>query len=107
MAHGDQELVASLVRSISKKLEWELLTSQTDSLRLTVREHAREVSMQIPRADFEEAKEDAMARNRLREQIKRTRKRIRDAKEPYMPWRLPKIEPLGVPGPRAGGWNRR
>lgn len=107
MAQDHQVILGAIVRSIDKKLEWEAIASQGDVVRLTVRQHGGEASIDIRRSEIAEALEDNVARNRLRERIKRARKRIIDSKPPYMPWRLPKIEPIGAPGPRSGWGSAR
>ncbi|MBM4265740.1 MAG: hypothetical protein FJ144_03845 [Deltaproteobacteria bacterium] len=110
MAQEDTELLRELIKSIDKKLDWETLSSRDERVRITLRSHFGETVAEIPHAELEAAREDGVARNRLRERLKRARKRIVDAKPPYMPWRLPKIEPIGAPGPRqswGGGGGRR
>jgi hypothetical protein len=103
MAQDHQVILGAIVRSIDKKLEWEAIASQGDVVRLTLRQpHGGEASMEVKRAEIAEALEDNVVRNRLRERVKRARKRIIDSRPPYMPWRLPKIEPIGAPGPRSG-----
>lgn len=102
MAQDHQVVLGSLVRSIDKKLEWEALASQGEIVRLTIRQAHGEASIDVTRAEIAAALEPGSERNRLRERIKRARKRIFDSRPPYMPWRLPKIEPLGAPGPRSG-----
>lgn len=102
MAQDHQNILGSIVRSIDKKLEWEAIPSQGDVVRLTLRQAHGEASIDVPRSEIAEAAEDNVTRNRLRERVKRARKRIFDSRPPYMPWRLPKIEPIGAPGPRSG-----
>lgn len=98
-------ILGAIVRSIDKKLEWEALASQGDLVRLTVRQAGGETSIDVTRAEIAAAVEPGVERNQLRERVKRAQKRIFDSKPPYMPWRLPKIEPIGAPGPRTGGWG--
>jgi hypothetical protein len=105
MAQDHQNLISAIIRSIDKKIDWEVISAQNDLFRLTVRQAHGEASVDISRADLEAALQGGLARNKLRERIKRTRKRIFDARKPYMPWRLPKIEPIGAPGPRSSGWG--
>ncbi len=105
MAQEHQIILGAIVRSIDKKLEWEALSAQGDQVRLTLRQAGGETSMDISRAVVAAAAEPGVERNQLRERVKRAQKRIYDAKPPYMPWRLPKIEPIGAPGPRSGGWG--
>ena len=105
MAQEHQVILGAIVRSIDKKLEWEALSSQGDMVRLTVRQAGGETSLDVPRAEIAAAADAGVDRNRLRERVKRAQKRIFDSKPPYMPWRLPKIEPIGAPGPRGGGWG--
>ncbi len=102
MAQDHQVILGSIVRSIDKKLEWEAIPSQGDVIRLTLRQAQGEASIDVSRTEIAEAAENNVARNKLRERIKRARKRIFDSRPPYMPWRLPKIEPIGAPGPRSG-----
>ncbi len=104
MAQADQELLRSVIRSIDKKIAWEPLTSKDDKVRINLRVAQGETVVEIPSDEVEEAHEGGAARNRLRERLKRGKKRILDAAPPYMPWVLPKIEPIGAPGPR-GGWG--
>lgn len=105
MAQEHQVILGAIVRSIDKKLEWEALASQGDIVRLTVRQAGTETSIDVTRAEIAAAVEPGVDRNQLRERVKRAQKRIYDSKPPYMPWRLPKIEPIGAPGPRTGGWG--
>jgi hypothetical protein len=105
MAQEHQVILGAIVRSIDKKLEWEALASQGDIVRLTVRQAGAETSIDVTRGEISAAIEPGVDRNRLRERVKRAQKRIYDSKPPYMPWRLPKIEPIGAPGPRTGGWG--
>ncbi|MFN8600860.1 MAG: hypothetical protein U0842_10330 [Candidatus Binatia bacterium] len=105
MAQEHQVILGAIVRSIDKKLEWEALSAQGDLVRLTVRQAGGEASMDVTRAEIAAATEPGIDRNRLRERVKRAQKRIFDGKPAYMPWRLPKIEPIGAPGPRSGGWG--
>ena len=105
MAQEHQVILGAIVRSIDKKLEWEALSAQGDLVRLTVRQAGGEASMDVTRAEISAATEPGIDRNRLRERVKRAQKRIFDGKPAYMPWRLPKIEPIGAPGPRSGGWG--
>jgi hypothetical protein len=108
MAQDHQIILGSIVRSIDKKLEWEALSAQGDLVHLTLRQAHGEASLDVPKPDIAEAAEGGVARNKLRERIKRAQKRIFDSHPPYMPWRLPKIEPIGAPGPRSGwGPHRR
>jgi hypothetical protein len=108
MAQEHQVILGAIVKSVDKKLEWEALSSQGDTVRLTIRQAGRETSIDIPRSDVSAAIEPGVDRNRLRERVKRAQKRIYDSRPPYMPWRLPKIEPIGAPGPRSGwGPSRR
>jgi hypothetical protein len=102
MSQEDQELVRSLVRSINKKVDWEAIQTQDQGLRVTLRTPSSEASIDVSRAEVHAALDGAVARNRLRERIKRCRARMFLARKPYMPWRLPKIEPVGAPGPRSG-----
>ncbi len=105
MAQEDQELVRSLVRSVDKKLDWEAITTQDHGLRVTLRISNGEACIDLPRTEINAALDGAIARYRLRERIKRARQRMLTPRRPYMPWRLPKIEPIGAPGPRGGGWG--
>lgn len=108
MAQEHQTVLGGIVRSIDKKLEWESIGAQGDMVRLTVRQAGKETSLDVSRAEISAAAEPGVDRNRLRERVKRAQKRIFDSKPAYMPWRLPKIEPIGAPGPRAGwGPSRR
>ncbi|HZR80625.1 MAG TPA: hypothetical protein VFD92_05975 [Candidatus Binatia bacterium] len=102
MAQEDQELVRTIVRSVDKKLEWEAIPTQDQGLRVTLRHPLGESSMDVSRSEVHAALDSQVDRNRLRERIKRCRQRVFDARKPYMPWRLPKIEPIGAPGPRSG-----
>jgi hypothetical protein len=104
MAQEDQDLVKSIVRSVDKKLEWDAIPTQDQGLRVTVRLSAGEGSFDVSRAQLDAALDGAIARNDLRERVKRARLRALTPRKPYMPWRLPKIEPVGAPGPR-GGWG--
>ena len=104
MAQEDQELLRGLVRSVDKKLEWEAISTQDQGMRLTIRQSRGEAVLDVTRTEINAALEGAIARNRLRERIKRSRQRLFIPRQPYMPWRLPKIEPIGAPGPR-GGWG--
>ena len=104
MATQDQELIRSVIRSIDKKMTWEPLTSKDDRLRISLKTALGETVVEVPNSEVEEAHEEPLARNRLRERLKRGRKRIRDARPLEMPWVLPKVEPIGAPGPR-GGWG--
>lgn len=104
MAQEDQELLRSVIRSIDKKIEWEPLTSKDDKVRINLRTARGETVVEIPSDEVEAAHDGGASRNRLRERLKRGKKRIRDAQPPYTPWVLPKIEPVGAPGPR-GGWG--
>ena len=105
MAQEHQIILGSIVRSIDKKLEWEALSAQGDLVRLTLRQAGGETSLDVTRTEIAAAVEPGVDRNQLRERVKRARKRIYDSKPAYMPWRLPKIEPIGAPGPRSGGWG--
>jgi hypothetical protein len=111
MAQEDQGLLRSVIRSIDKRIEWELLTSKDDRVRINMRTSMGETVVEIPSSEIQEAHDGGGARNRLRERLKRGQKRIRDARPAYMPWVLPKIEPIGAPGPRGswggGGGGRR
>jgi hypothetical protein len=102
MAQEDQDLFRSLVRSIDKKLEWEAIAAQDHAMRLTLRLSHGESTMDVTRVEIANALDNAMGRNRLRERIKRARQRVFDRRRPYMPWKLPKIESIGAPGPRSG-----
>lgn len=104
MAQEDQELLRSVIRSIDKRIKWEPLTSKDDKVRINLRTSRGETVVEIPSAEVVDAHDGGVARNKLRERLKRGKKRILDAGEPYMPWVLPKIEPIGAPGPR-GGWG--
>lgn len=104
MAQEDQDLLRSVIRSIDKKITWEPLTSKDDKVRINLRTGLGETVVEIPGEELQEAHEDLLARNQLRERLKRGKKRIKDARPPYTPWVLPKIEPIGAPGPR-GGWG--
>jgi hypothetical protein len=104
MAQEDHDLVRSIVRSIDKRIDWEAIHTQDQGVRVTLRTPAGEAVMDVTRNETHAALDGAIARNRLRERIKRCRQRIFHAQKPYMPWRLPKIEPIGAPGPR-GGWG--
>ena len=104
MAQADQDLLRSVIRSIDKKIAWEPLTSKDDKVRINMRTTLGETVVELPSELIEEAHEDGLARNELREKLKRGKKRIKDSGKPYMPWVLPKIEPIGAPGPR-GGWG--
>lgn len=104
MAQEHQELVKGIVRSVDKKLEWEALPGPDQGLRVVVRSPRGESSFDVSRADLEAALDGAIARNHLRERVKRARLRTLTPRRPFMPWRLPKIEPVGAPGPR-GGWG--
>jgi hypothetical protein len=105
MAQEHQIILGAIVRSIDKKLDWEALSAQGDLVRLTIRQAGGETSLDVTRTEIAAAVEPGVDRNQLRERVKRARKRIYDSKPPYMPWRLPKIEPIGAPGPRSGGWG--
>jgi hypothetical protein len=105
MAQEHQIILGAIVRSIDKKLEWEALSAQGDIVRLTLRQAHGEANIDVTRAEIADAVEPGVGRNQLRERVKRARQRIYDSKPPYMPWRLPKIEPIGAPGPRSGGWG--
>ena len=105
MAQEDQDLLRSLVRSVDKKLEWEAIASQDHSMRLTLRHPAGESIVDVTRIEIAGALDSAIARNKLRERIKRARQSVFDRRKPYMPWKLPKIEAVGAPGPRSGGWG--
>jgi len=105
MAQGDQNFIRALIRSIDKKLEWEAIQAQNDSMRLLLRHAHAESSMDIPRTELLAAMEGGIAQHKLRERIKRARRGIYENRRPYMPWRLPKIEAVGAP-PRAGGGMR-
>ena len=110
MAQGDQELLRGIIRSISKRLDWDASPASDGAVRLTLRQSDGEAKMAISREELDLASEGGTPLYRLRERVKKTRKRIRDARKPYMPWRLPKIEPIGAPGPRGwsgGGGGRR
>lgn len=108
MAQEHQVILGAIVRSIDKKLEWEALSAQGETVRLTIRQAGGETSIDVTRAEVAAAAEPGVDRNRLRERVKRAQKRIYDSRPPYMPWRLPKIEPIGAPGPRTGwGPSRR
>jgi len=104
MAQEDQDLVRVLIRSIDKRLDWEAIHTQDQGMRVTLRSPNGEAAMDVTRSEIHAALDGAIARSRLRERIKRCRQRIFLSKKPYMPWRLPKIEPIGAPGPR-GGWG--
>jgi hypothetical protein len=104
MAQGDQELLRGIVRSISKRMDWDAAPASDGAIRLTLRQPPDgEAKMAISREELDAASEGGTPLYQLRERVKKTRKRIRDARKPYMPWRLPKIEPIGAPGPR--GWS--
>jgi hypothetical protein len=105
MAQEHQVILGAIVRSIDKKLEWEALSAQGDIVRLTVRQAHGEANIDVTRAEIADAIEPGVGRNHLRERVKRARQRIYNSRPPYMPWRLPKIEPIGAPGPRSGGWG--
>jgi len=105
MAQEHQIVLGGIVRSIDKKLDWEALSAQGDIVRLTVRQAHGEASIDVTRNEIAAALEPGVDRNRLRERVKRAKQRIYDSRPPYMPWRLPKIEPIGAPGPRSGGWG--
>jgi hypothetical protein len=107
MAQGDHELIRSIVRSVSKRLEWDASPAGEGSVRLQLRQPDGEARLEVSRDELDAAFEGGMARYRLRERVKRARKRIRDSRKPYMPWRLPKIEPIGAPGPRGWSGGRR
>lgn len=105
MAQEDQELVRGIVRSIDKKIDWEAISTQDQGVRLTLRASHGEASLDLAKTEIHAALDGAVARYRLRERIKRMRRRLLLPRKPYMPWRLPKIEPVGAPGPRGGGWG--
>lgn len=105
MAQEDQELIRSLVHSVDKKLEWEAISIPDQGLRVSLHHPAGATNMDVSRVEIHAALDGAVARNRLRERIKRSRQRIFNSRKPYMPWVLPKIEPIGAPGPRGGGWG--
>lgn len=104
MAQEDQELVKSIVRSVDKSLDWEALSTQDQGLRISLRHPGGEASLDVSRTQLDAALDGAIARNDLRERVKRARARALTPRKPFMPWRLPKIEPIGAPGPR-GGWG--
>ncbi len=104
MAQEDQELLRSVLRSIDKKIQWEPLSSKDDKVRINLRTSFGEAIVEIPGDELEAAHDGGAARNQLRERLKRGRKRILDSRPIDMPWVLPKIEPVGAPGPR-GGWG--
>jgi hypothetical protein len=107
MAQEDQHLLRAVIRSIDKRLDWEAV-SKDGGLRVTLRLPLGEAHVELDRAQLDAALEGGVARNQLRERLKRGRKRILDSRPPYMPWRLPKIEPIGAPGPRSSwGGGRR
>ncbi len=106
MASEDQDLLRGLVRSISKRLEWEVAPAGDGAVRLTLRAPEGQASADLSRAEMDAALADATERNRLRERIKRLRKRIRDSRPPFMPWVLPPIRPIDAPGPRGWGGRR-
>ena len=109
MPAEDQELLRSLVRSIDKRLDHDVVSAKDAGVRVTLRLPLGEAMLEVSRADLDAAQEGGAARNRLRERLKRGKKRIFDARPAYMPWRLPKIEPIGAPGPRSSwsGGGRR
>lgn len=104
MAQEDQQLLRSVIRSIDKKIRWEPMANKDDKVRLSLKTPMGEGQVEIPSAEIEAAHEGGVARNHLRERIKRARKAIVDRRPPAMPWVLPAIEPIGAPGPR-GGWG--
>jgi len=94
MAQEDQDLVRSLIRSIDKRLDWEAIHTQDQGMRVTLRTPGSEAAMDVTRNEIHAALDGAIARTRLRERIKRCRQRMLHPGKPYMPWRLPKIEPI-------------
>ncbi len=103
MAQEEQALIREVVRSIDKKCTWETRPGEKGALEFTLRLPAGHASAMLSAEEIAAAADSGMAFYRLRERIKRLRKRIRDSRPPYMPWRLPKVEPIGAPGPRGGG----
>jgi hypothetical protein len=108
MAQADQELLRGIIRSVSKRLDWDASPGAEGSVKLTLRQPPDgEAKFEVSRSELDAAFEGGVARYRLRERVKKVRKRIRDSRKPYMPWRLPKIEPIGAPGPRGWSGGRR
>jgi hypothetical protein len=108
MAQADQELLRGIIRSVSKRLDWDAAPGAEGSVKLTLRQPPDgEARFDVSRGELDAAFEGGVARYKLRERVKKARKRIRDSKKPYMPWRLPKIEPIGAPGPRGWSGGRR
>ena len=106
MAQEDKELLREIIRSVDRTLSWETAPGKEGGLRLTVKNKHGEASCDITDTRLSDALEDdAISRNELRELVKRTRRRIFTHRKPYMPWRMPKIVPIGAPGPRSGGWG--
>jgi hypothetical protein len=104
MAQEDKTLVGELVRSIDKTLKWEITPGKEGGLHVTLRHSHGEAWTDLSDQQLSDALEDdGISRNVLREQIKRARRRIFTGDRPYMPWILPKIIPIGAPGPRGGG----
>lgn len=106
MAQEEKALVGELIRSIDRTLRWETTPGKDGGLELVL-QHARGAAKgELSDAVLTEALEDdGIGRNQLRERIKRVRRRIFTAGKPHTPWVLPKIEPIGAPGPRGGGWG--
>jgi hypothetical protein len=102
MAEETQNLIRDIVRSVDKRLDWEAIPSQNDLLRLTLRQAHGESNLDVTRSEIAAANEGGAAYYKLRERVKRAQRRIFESGRPYMPWRLPKIEPIGAPL-RAGG----
>lgn len=106
MAQDEKALVGELIRSIDRTLKWEASAGKDGGLELTLRHARGEAKGELSDAVLTEALEDeGIGRNQLRERIKRVRRRIFTHRKPYTPWVMPKIEPIGAPGPRGGGWG--
>ncbi len=103
MAQEEQALIRELVRTIDKRCHWETKPNDRGGLDLTLQFPFGKATTSLRAEDLVAAAESSQSFYRLRERIKKARKSLRDAGKPYMPWQLPKIEPLAGPSPRGGG----
>ena len=103
MAQQDQALVGSIIKSINKKVEWEFISAQAEGARVTLRLGQHEAQIDVSREEIVNAETPGAERSRLREKLKRAHRRLFTPRVPYMPWKLPKIEPVGAMTRNFGG----
>jgi hypothetical protein len=109
MAQGDQGAPPGIIRSISKRLDWDASPASEGAVRLTLRQSDGEAKMAISRERLDLASEGGTPLYQLRERVKKTRKRIHDAiRSRTCRGGSRSDEPISAPGPGlVGGGGRR